>query len=144
MAANLGTLTTSTAVSTGTSAKTILQLIAPSNQALRVTKFGVGFGGTTVTDSPVVVEVLRQTTAGTVTSRSPLKRGISGTTIQATGGENATAEPTAGDILWSDTVHPQASCDIPVEIIMDGGTRLGIRVTASVSVNSRAYIHFEE
>lgn len=147
MAGNFGSLTTSAAVSSTTSAKTILQLIAPTNQALRVQGFGCFFAGVSVTDAPIVVELLRQTTAGTVTSRTPLKRGISGTTIQATGGENATAEPTASDILWSGQIHPQSGVEVPLvgrEILMDGGTRLGLRVTAAVAVNVRAHIDYEE
>jgi hypothetical protein len=147
MAGNFGSLTTSTAVASGTSAKTILQLTAPTNTALRVQGFGVFFAGVSVTDAPIVVEVLRQTTAGTATARTPLKRGVSGTTIQATGSENATAEPTAGDILWSGQIHPQSGAEIPLigrEFLMDGGSRLGLRVTAAVGVNVRAHIDFEE
>ena len=147
MAGNFGALTTSAAVSSTTSAKTILQLIAPANTSLRVQGFGVFFAGVSVTDAPIVVELLRQTNAGTVTARTPLKRGVSATALQATGAENATAEPTASDILWSGAVHPQMGVEIPLvgkEIQMDGGTRLGLRVTAAVSVNVRAHIDFEE
>jgi hypothetical protein len=147
MAGNIGSLTTSAAVSSTTSVKTILQLVAPANQSLRVQGFGVFFQGVSVTDSPIVVELLRQTTAGTATARNPLKRGISGTAIQATGQENASAEPTASDILWSGQIHPQAGAEIPLigrEILMDGGTRLGLRVTAAVAVNVRAHIDYEE
>lgn len=147
MAGNFGSLTTSAAVSSTTAAKTILQLIAPTNQALRVQGFGIGFAGVSVTDAPIVVELLRQTTAGTVTGRTPLKRGVSGTAIQATGGENASAEPTASDILWSMQIHPQSGAEVSFvgrEILMDGASRLGLRVTAGVAVNVRAHIDFEE
>lgn len=147
MAGNEGSLTTSGAIASGTSAKTVLQLVAPTNQGLRVKGFGVFFGGVSVTDAPIVVELLRQTTAGTATARNPLKRGVSNTTIQATGQENATAEPTAGDILWSGQIHPQSGGEVPLigrEVMMDGGSRLGLRVTAAVGVNVRAHIDFEE
>lgn len=147
MAGNFGVLSTSAAVASTTAAKTILQLVAPTNQGLRVQGFGVFFAGVSVTDAPIVVELLRQTSAGTATARNPLKRGASGTAIQATGQENATAEPTASDILWSGQVHPQMGLEIPLvgkEIQMDGGTRLGLRVTAGVSVNVRAHIDYEE
>jgi hypothetical protein len=147
MAGNFGSLTTSADIASTTAAKTILQLVAPANQGLRVQAFGLGFKGVTVTDTPIVVEIVRQTTAGTMTSRTPLKRGVSGTTIQATGNENATAEPTTTDILWSNAIHPQAAIEVSLvgrEIMMDGGTRIGIRVTAGVTVGTRGHIDYEE
>jgi hypothetical protein len=147
MAGNEGTLSTSTAVASGTAAKTILQLVAPANQALRVKGFGLGFAGTNVTGTPIVVELLRQTTAGTATARNPLKRSLGGPALQATGSENATAEPTASDILFSTQLHPQSTMEISLvgrEIMVDGGGRLGMRVTADASVNVRGHIDYEE
>lgn len=147
MAANEGTLSTSTGLLTTTSPKTLLQLVAPANQALRVKGFGIGFKGIVVTDTPIVVELLRQTTPGTGTARGPVKRSLGGPSLQATGFENFTVEPTAGDTVWVDTIHPQASGEFPLigrEVIVDGGGRLGLRVTASVSVSGHGHIDFEE
>jgi len=148
MAGKRGTLTNSADFATGTSKKTLLQLIAPSNQALRIEAFGIGFKGIVVTDPPVLVELILQSTAGTGTARAPVRRAPGPTaTLQATGFENFTGEPTTDRTIWVNTIHPQASGEIPLldrSIVIDATERLGVVVTTSVSVSGRAHIDFEE
>lgn len=129
--------------------KTVLQIVAPANQRIAVRGFSVNFDGTASTAEPVTVEVLRQTTAGTMTAATPAKEGDPGSeTIQMTAQKDATAEPTAGEILRRYTIHPQSSGEWRLgydeEIHVGGGTRLGIRLTAPAAVNATAHFACEE
>lgn len=148
MAAVFGTLTTSAPQATGTALKTILQLVAPANQRLRINSIKVGFKGTSPTDQPIRVQLTKQTTAGTMTARSPVKVDGGSTTLQSTGQENATAEPTAGSTVYDNALHPQNTLVenlIGQNIILEGGERLGLVVTAvTATVNCDATISFEE
>ena len=135
------------ALAAGT-AKTVLQVIAPTNQRLRVRRYSVAFDGTSATAEPVQIRVLRQSTAGTMSSLTPVKLSAGSETVQATAQHTATAEPTAGDVLDAFECHPQSGFDVvlpadmPIEI--PGGGRLGIECTAPAVVNVRAKIWFEE
>lgn len=147
MARLYGSLTTSAALATGTAAKTILQLVAPANQRVAINSIAIGFKGVSVTDAPIRVRVLKQTNAGTATARTPAKTSGGSTTLQSTGQENASAEPTAGAVLYDQNIHPQLGIDKNVMgqgWELDGGERVAIEVTAAVSVNCDATIAFEE
>lgn len=149
MARNGGSLTTSAEVAlVAATAKTVLQLVAPANTVLAVGGFELSFDGVSNTAEPVIIQLLRQTTAGTMTSRTPLKTKDRSTALAATGQENATANPTAGDILKTFHVHPQAGVIYPFnidgEIEIAGGARLGLNLTAPANVNCLATINFEE
>jgi len=148
MAGIHGSITRS-AIASGTAAKTIGQLIAAANHRVMLKGWGVSLAGIVATEAPVLVELVRQTTAGTTTALTPVK--IDETddeTLQTTARHTATAEPTTGDIIESHEVHPQGgSFDViyshPGKTIMGGG-RLGIRVTAGVTVNCTFWMDFEE
>jgi hypothetical protein len=132
-------------------AKTMLQVVAPSNQRLDLRSVSVGFDGVSPTAEPFTVEILRQTTAGTMSSATPVKDSAGSETIQATAQKNATAEPTAGDVLARYEHHPQAGSFERVfdkrEIEIPGGTRLGLRVTCPTGGtpgNCTGHIKWEE
>ena len=150
MARNQASLTTLTEHAlVAATAKTILQLIAPTNIILAVQGIELSFDGTSNTAEPVTVVIMRQTTSGTVTSRAPLKTKDTSTTLQATGGENASVEPTSGDILKTFHIHPQAGVVYPLqipdgELELPGAGRLGLVLTAPAAVNALATINFEE
>lgn len=150
MARQFITLTTSAEVAlTGATAKTVLQLVAASGVRVAVQTVTISFDGTSNTAEPTVIQVRRQTTAGTATSRAPLKKDNDvSTAIQATGQENFTAEPTDSDIVLTYHIHPQAGAQYPLplpgEIVMAGGGRLGIKITAPANVNCLATIEAEE
>lgn len=136
-------------VTTGTSAKTILQLIAATNVRVALKRLSISFRGTSNTDTPVLVELLRQTTAGTMTAATPVSRqGIGTETIQTTAAHTASAEPTAGNVLYRLSVHPQTGAVIDFvgenEILIPGGGRLGVRVTAAQSQTADVQADFEE
>ncbi len=129
--------------------ETLIQLVAAANHRVKVLGWGIFFDGTTVTAEPVQVELARQTTAGTASALSPVKRDDSiADTLQTTAQQDFTAEPTKGDILESREVHPQSGFEVwyPLgqEIIIGGGDRLGLLATAPAAVNARAFIVFEE
>jgi len=150
MARNFGTLCNSAAVAlTAATAKTVLQILAAANIRVAVQAITVSFDGNSNTAVPVIIQVMRQSTAGTMTARTitPKDDGVS-STIQASGSENASAEPTAGAIILNYHIHPQAGAQYPLplpgEIILAGGGRLGIKVTAPAGVNCLANIEMEE
>ena len=94
-------------------AKTVFQVVAATNHRILVKAIKVSFAGTSTTDTPVTVRVLRQTTAQ----------------------HTATAEPTAGDVLDVYKIHPQSGVfeylPIGEDIVVKGGGRLGIEATAT-------------
>jgi len=148
MAGRIGTAKIA-GVATGTSVKTLIQLIAASNHAIKIRQVSIGFHGTSATAEPIKVELKRQTDAGTMSSLTPVKGDDScGDTLDTTAQHTATAEPTAGDILWNMPVHPQAPLiweppwDAP--IVVGAGDRIGLAVTAGADVNCDATIIFEE
>lgn len=128
--------------------ETLLQLVAPANQIVAVQAAYISFDGNSNTAVPVKVDILRQTTAGTASARNPLKTKDRAAALQTTGQETFTAEPTAGDIIKTFYVHPQAGAIIPLplerEIEIPGGGRLGIRATAPAVVNALATFEGEE
>lgn len=132
-------------VASTTSAKTVLQLVAPTNQRLRVTRLLLGLHGTSATAEPVLVELVRQSTAGTSTAVTPVARNALGTeTVQATAVKDCAAEPTTVGVVYRTSLHPQASLELPLDLVVAGGTRLGLRLTAAATVNADATFEFEE
>lgn len=140
-------------ISTGTSLKTLLQVVAAANHAVLIDEISVSFQGTSNTASPVRVDVLRQTTAGTMTAggtNSSIKFDPDDVdeTIQTTINDTATAEPSASDILFTWFVHPQTGLDWQApfgkSIKIGGGDRLGLRVTAAADVQAVVRINGEE
>jgi len=78
----------------------ILQVVAPANHRIQPTWIGGSFNGVTANDPPLMVQVLRQTTAGTSGANTPVKLDDSlAETLQITARDTFVAEPAAGDIL---------------------------------------------
>jgi hypothetical protein len=149
MAAFQGIAQTSEVALSAATAKTALQLVAASNHRVKILRWGVFFDGTSVTAEPVQVELARQTTAGTMSSNTPNKLDDSlAESLQTAAQDNATAEPTKGDVIDVVEVHPQQGYEIiyPLgqEPVIGGGDRAGIICTAPAAVNVRVKIVFEE
>ncbi len=130
-------------------AKTVLQLLAPTNQRIAIRGYAVSFDGIAGNAEPVIVEVLRQTTAGTMTAGVKVKDDSFGSeTIQTTVTKNATAEPTASDVIRQDNIHPQTGVEFRFapdeELVVAGAGRLAIRCTAPAAVNVLARFICEE
>lgn len=136
---------------TAATARTVLQLIAPTNQRGRVKQVSATFDGVSTTAEPVVVRLLRQTNAigGSPTTVTGVLTNAGSETVQFTGASSAGGtEPTGGNVLFRWECHPQGglivpfSLDFPVEI--PGGTRLGMECTAPAGVNVIPVIVIEE
>jgi hypothetical protein len=147
--AGVGFATVTGEITTGTSVKTLIQVVAAANHRLRVREISISFKGILGTDAPILVQVLRQTTAGTMSALTPVKLNDSDDeTLQVTAQHTATAEPTAGDVLMSEEVHPQSGytwqSPFGGEIPVKGGGRLGVRVTAGASTSAVVRIFGDE
>lgn len=135
---------------TGGVAKTVLQIVSPANQRLLLKAFAVSFDGISSVAEPVLVELVKQTTAGTSAAGAPVKDGDPGSeTIQTTSRITITVEPTTTDVLRVYEVHPQGGgiervFGLDDHIPIPGGTRLGIRCTAPAGVNCTAHMVVEE
>ena len=124
---------------------TILQLVAPANQRVAVTRLLLGLHSTSNADEPVQVELLRQTSAGTSSAATPVSRdGLGAETIQTTARYACTAEPTAGAVVTRLALHPQAAAVIDLDHLIPGGGRLGLRLTAAEDQTVDATFEFEE
>ena len=119
--------------------KTILQVVAPTNQRVQVNGFSISFQGVSPTAEQIIIRLARQTTAGTMTAVTPVKDDDSlPETIQSTAQKNATAEPTTTDVLREFYVHPQGGYERafgPKEVMIKGGGRLGLLVVTPTGVN---------
>lgn len=146
MAGLYGTASTEGEVAlTAAATKTVLQLVAPANHRLDVLGFVVGFDGTVATQEPIQVEILRQTTAGTMTGVTPKLSNAAAETPLATAQKTATVEPTAGDILKRYEVHPQGGMERLFrkgEMQVPGSGRLGLRVITPSGVNPNVVAEF--
>jgi hypothetical protein len=143
----IGTASVTGVALAAATAKTLLQLVAPTNQRLALLELCVSFAGVSNTDQPVLVELLYQSTAGTSSALTPVQETPVGTeTLQATALQTFTAEPTTGGIVRRWTVHPQSGLVLPMmpELRIGGGQRLGLRCTAAQIQSATAYFRFAE
>jgi len=129
--------------------ETMVQIIAAANHGAMVDEISVGFSSTSATHEPVLVDLIRQTSAGTSSALTVVKADESfSDTFDTTALSVFTAEPTSGDILRSWKIHPQAGLIYqPTErapIWVGAGNRLGLRVTSANALNCFAYIQFIE
>ncbi|MEW6211350.1 MAG: hypothetical protein AB1631_23495 [Acidobacteriota bacterium] len=153
MSALIATVTTAEIALVAATAKTLLQLKAPTNQRLKLLAWGIYFDSTSNSAEPVQVVLERQTTAigGTPTAITPSKIDDSiGDSVQATAAVYGTSptEPTSGDLLKRIEVHPQAGyeeqCPFGQEYIVGAGDRIAIKATAPAGVNAVSWMKFEE
>ena len=135
------------------SAKTVIAVVAPSNQRLRVKGIEVFGKGTSGTDTPVKVELIKATglssgTPGSVTT-SPLDPDYA-ETPQATYSGNYSAEPTYTSAVTVRTweVHPQTGLVVyfPLhdEIKIKGGGVFSLRLTSTQSETMAVNLIVEE
>lgn len=132
MAGVLFTCDTGSVALAASSAKTILQVIAATNTRVKISRLDIASDGITPTDPGILLDLLIQSTAGTMSALTPIKwRSSDGETLQTTAQKTSTGEPTPGNILQSFFYNEQTWMplifDPPLEVI--GGTRLGVRAT---------------
>ena len=136
-------------ITTGTSLKTLLQIVAAAQHRVKVKGWGIFCKGIVTTDAPLLVALVRQSTAGTMSANTPQKKDTAvAETLQTTAQHTATVEPTITSTLKSIDVHPQSGFSeffpLGSEIIMVGGSRLGLVVTAGVSISATPFFDIEE
>ena len=136
-------------IATGTSLITLLQIVATANHRVLVSEISISFDGVTNTAVPILVQVVRQSTAGTMSALTLNKvNEDDGETLQTTALEDASVEPTTGVEVMAEQVHPQAGytwqAPFGKDIVINGGDRLGIIVTAAADVNAVARMFLEE
>jgi len=133
-------------------AETLLQVVAGATKRLQVKAFEVSFDGADSTKTPVLVELIRQTTAGTSAALTLVKHDEASEAAIGTALQTFTAEPTAGDILASVYLSPAGgiySYQYPLgdEPVVAVSGRIGIRVTTvagSGTPNVAAWLKFLE
>jgi hypothetical protein len=139
---------------TATVAKTVLQISAPSAQRVAIQQVTVSFDGTVNTNTPVLVQWYRQTSAGTTSGSAAVikkKDPDIGTALNTTVADGFTAEPSYGDQGPIILIHPQTGVIYPLplpgiggEEILAGGTKFGLVCTAPQAVNAVCTIEGEE
>ncbi len=132
---------------------TMIQLVAPTNQRLKVIAYEIGFDGTNSANTPAVISIERQT-SGTFTNTAVAPKKVndpSGSleTLQASSKNTQTVAPTSGDQLHYFTVPVFGGLLIyPLppgqEDLISGGTILGVKVTTTSTVNCYGGIRYEE
>ena len=144
---------TSGEVSTGTSPKTVFQLGADANHRVIVWQWSITFKGTSHDAAPVLVEVIGQSTTGSMTLVTPAKHDPTvDEVIQTAARRNATTEPFGAVFRAAFTVHPRTgyTWTMPPEFddtfMIRGATPrfLGWRVTAAENVVCVVSATFEE
>jgi hypothetical protein len=137
-------------IATGTALKTLLQIVAASNHRVLLWEWSISFTGISNTAVPILVQVMVQTTAGTMTALALVKEcATDSETLQTTAAHTATGtEPTASDVKFREQIHPQGGYTWPAPfakpIPIPGGTRLGFTVTAAADVNAVVRARLEE
>jgi len=129
---------------TTTSAKTMLQIAAPSTAGVRVDRCSISFDGTNPAGPKVKVELVKGATSGTGSSLTPAKVDGHTGSLTATAKENFSGEPSGGTVIFSEWVHPQSGYTAPEPIQLNPSETLGIRVTTATAVNAVSRMNFEE
>lgn len=135
-------------------AKTVLQVQAPTGRRVKILGWSVSFDGQLVTSEPVTVVLTRQAGTGTMTaytSSDITTLNMVAETVQSTVRHTATVEPTASSgqaALDTVLVHPQSGYEVKFPIgqepIIPGAGYVGLVITAPQSVNCRSKIICEE
>ncbi len=129
-------------------AETVLMISTGANKRAKIRRWGVSFNGTNVANTPVQVQLMRFTSAGSASSGTPLKLDESDVASLSTFRSAFSAEPTTSDVLESHFVTPAGGAVIETYFddapVVGVSGRLGIRVLGNDAVNVSAFIHFEE
>lgn len=148
MAGRIG-IATEPGIATGTALKTLIQLAAAANHAIKINEVAIGFHGVDNVQEPILVQLVRQTTAGTMTSLTLFKNDDSvADSLDTSAQHTATVEPTTTDILRSWTVHPQTGLAFmfpeDTRPLVGAGDRVGLIVTSANDIAADPTLVFEE
>jgi hypothetical protein len=132
---------------------TIAQIVAGTNHRVVIKAWRIFFEGTTSTNAPVEVRFLRQSNAtGSGAAITVEKKNSADDETLVTTAISCSAsgsQPTnTGNPLFIGRIHPQGNYGEMVvfdnPIIVPGGTRLGILLTAPNTVEATITVDFEE
>jgi len=144
MAGLFGSLNASDGINTGTGAKTKLQYTAPANTGAKVTRFWLHGKGTDPAAAQGMFEIVKGATGGTGSTVNPAKSHGHTGSMQGTGKEDFSVEPTGGTVVYRDGMHPQGNKNIPRDFILNPGETLAIRTTMPASVGMEFGFNVEE
>ena len=134
-------------------AKTVIQFTTPTNQRAKILSFSIFFKDTVATDTPVDIQFIRQTAVigGTPTALTAVKNDNGyAEAVQCTAAIYGTSptEPAGTQVRKAIKVHPQSGYEVIFpygqELIITGGGRLGIVVTAAQAQTCTVQLDFEE
>lgn len=137
--------TPSQKLSTGTTnRKTLLQYTAPASSGGRVKRAGISFDGTSPTAGKIEVFLGKGISGGTATTRNPQK--VSGHTgsVQGSGKEDYSSEPTGNVDIKSVMVHPQSGYDCNLDVVLNPGETFFVACKAPSAVNAWTWFEIEE
>lgn len=127
----------------------IIRGIASASKAIDLVRWAVSFNGSTPTDQPVRVDLVRINSNGTSSVFTPVKMNPDDDAPLMTGRTAFTAEPTYGDILETFYVTPAGGLllvpygyDERIKVPASGG--IGIRCLSVAAVNVSALMVFAE
>lgn len=127
---------------TSATAITYCQLVAASNHRVFVHQLDFGFNGITAADPPTLMQLLIQTSAGTMSSLTLVKWNAGDDeTLQTTAQHTSTVAPTDSSVKWSTYVHEQTRGQIyfPKPLIIPGGTRMGLKLTPGTTTTNPSF-----
>lgn len=137
----------------GGTPQTVLTMVAPTNQRLRVTEYEFSFDGTNSANTPATITVSR-VSGGTYTNNgvAPVKindQTSVAETLQASFNTVCTVQPSIGNILRRFTIPVFGGTIIlpnppQQEDYVMGGTQLGITISAAQTVNFQGGVRYEE
>ena len=124
---------------TGSTARTVIQLVAPTNHRLVIHWLAFHFDGTDATAGKVLFRGLKQTTAGTGTSLTLVPCGTYTETLQTTATHSHTGtEPTASTVKLHRKLDPtrESIYEFPGRTLdIPGGERFGFELTSATNIN---------
>lgn len=142
-------------ITSGTALKTACQIATPSTTRAEVIEWSLSFNGTNASAVPVLVQLNRQTSAGTGgVSATPSAQDLADPAsiiVGLTGptGATWTGEPTAGTIIYADYytpvgLGPFVQYPLGRGILLPVSARLAIVCTAAVAINMAGHITWNE
>lgn len=129
-------------------AKTVLQITAPATIRARLRELTIGLDGVTAANPPGLVELLTQSTAGTMSATTPAPVDPAAPASLVTASFNATVEPTPGTVVRRWRVTPVGGLFVlpfpfdSEQLVLPASGRLGIRCTFSAIVNVNASLTY--
>ena len=135
----------------GTSTRTLVQIVAAANRPCKILEVGITFAGTDNVGAPIETQLLRQanTPSGPAAVAEAHGQEDASYAEGLTHFEDFTDEPTPGDVLRRWFVHPQTGLIYtnpwPSRLIVPQASIIALRVISpAVTVNIVGYIVVEE